>query len=62
VERIGEDLRIREDGGAIAFSATPRDTIPPAFVPVDQPHPSFHHALALARHPVRRLAHAHSHS
>lgn len=63
VGRVGQDIREREDGGAIILAANARRAVPPPDDPVGQsaakPHASLHHALELARHPGRRLAHSH---
>ena len=66
VERVGQDIREREDGGAIVLAAQPREHVAPAADPVAQPtterYASLRRALELARHIARRLEHAPAHS
>ena len=66
VERVGQDIREREDGGAIVLVAQPREHPAPAEDPVAQAaaasHAWVHRALELARHLARRLEHAPVHS
>ena len=65
VERVGHDIREREDGGAIVLTAQPREHVPAADEPAIQasaePRASIRHALAPARHAGRRLEHAPAH-
>lgn len=66
VERVGQDIREREDGGAIVLAARPREHVAPADDRVVQAaagsHASVRRALDLARHIGRRLEHAPAHS
>ena len=66
VERVGQDIREREDGGAIVLAARPREHVAPADDRVAQAaagsHASVRRALELARLIGRRLEHAPAHS
>jgi GNAT superfamily N-acetyltransferase len=66
VERVGQDIREREDGGAVVLVAQPRAHVTPvdkpAVQPARKPLASFHRAWELARHVGRRLEHAPAHS
>jgi RimJ/RimL family protein N-acetyltransferase len=62
VERVGDHISDQQDAGIVVLTATPRAKTSPAVELLEQPRPSFRAALALARHPIRRLAHAHDHA